>query len=147
MTVPMSGSALVLGVPGFRYDDLYEPARLEELHRIFEDFLAVEAPSDHARFKAYQATQGKGVSPRERSEICCLWRPTSDALSLACSVSRRCSMHFATASEPTIPCGASEKNLRKGVFRSRHTPSKGPWTPRARRLSHERRSKPQARAP
>ena len=65
----MSGSALVLGVEGFRYADLYEPAKLEELHRIFARALERETPSDYARFEAYQASRGAWLSPRERSEV------------------------------------------------------------------------------
>ena len=65
----MSGSALVLGVEGFHYADLYEPARLEQLHHVFAHALERETPSDYARFEAYRASRGAGMSPRERSEI------------------------------------------------------------------------------
>jgi NADPH-dependent glutamate synthase beta subunit-like oxidoreductase/NAD(P)H-flavin reductase len=62
------GSALVLGVAGYRYEDLYEPAKLEELHRAFERAFAEESPADFERFRAYRASRG-AVSGRERSDV------------------------------------------------------------------------------
>ena len=63
-----SGSALVLGVAGFSYEDLYEPSKLEELHRVFEQGLARESPAAFELFRTYRTSRGDGLSPRERSE-------------------------------------------------------------------------------
>jgi NADPH-dependent glutamate synthase beta subunit-like oxidoreductase/NAD(P)H-flavin reductase len=57
-----------LGVDGFTYTDLYDPAKLRDLSDVFDRWFAAQSPDHHARFAAYQASQGEGMSPIERSE-------------------------------------------------------------------------------
>ena len=57
-----------LGIPGFSFGDLFEPARLAELHAEFESWFAARAPADHARFAAYRACKGVGMAPEAVSE-------------------------------------------------------------------------------
>jgi NADPH-dependent glutamate synthase beta subunit-like oxidoreductase/NAD(P)H-flavin reductase len=59
---------LHLGIPGFRYPDLFDPARLAELHAVFDRFFAERAPEAHAQFEAYRACLGEGMTPEQRSE-------------------------------------------------------------------------------
>ncbi len=59
---------LVLGIPGFRYADLFEPARLAELSKAFERFFASSAPEAHATFEAYRACRGEGMTAEAKSE-------------------------------------------------------------------------------
>jgi NADPH-dependent glutamate synthase beta subunit-like oxidoreductase/NAD(P)H-flavin reductase len=57
-----------LGVGGFTYADLYEPAKLRELHDLFDRWFAAESPEHHARFDAYRVCKGEGMTPVARSE-------------------------------------------------------------------------------
>jgi NADPH-dependent glutamate synthase beta subunit-like oxidoreductase/NAD(P)H-flavin reductase len=56
-----------LGVDGFRYGDLYEPARLAALDARFRTALAVEDAALAARFEAYRG--GAALPPVEESEL------------------------------------------------------------------------------
>jgi NADPH-dependent glutamate synthase beta subunit-like oxidoreductase/NAD(P)H-flavin reductase len=57
-----------LGVEGFTYADLYDPARLAELSASFDGWFRAEAPQRHACFERYRVSHGKGMSPVEISE-------------------------------------------------------------------------------
>jgi NADPH-dependent glutamate synthase beta subunit-like oxidoreductase/NAD(P)H-flavin reductase len=57
-----------LGVSGFVYADLYDPARLAELAREFDAWFAAAAPEHHARFDAYRACKGEGMPAPAQSE-------------------------------------------------------------------------------
>jgi len=57
-----------LGVGGFTYADLHEPQRLRELYNLFDRWFAAESPEHHARFDAYRACKGVGMTPVARSE-------------------------------------------------------------------------------
>ena len=57
-----------LGVPGFRYADLFEPRRLADLSAAFERYFAEQSPAHHATFAAYRACHGQGMTPLARSE-------------------------------------------------------------------------------
>ncbi|HEY4013689.1 MAG TPA: FAD-dependent oxidoreductase [Polyangiaceae bacterium] len=61
-------SEIVLGLEGFAYADLYDPAKLDELHRRFDRWFSAESPEHHGRFAAYRACQGEGMTPVARSE-------------------------------------------------------------------------------
>jgi len=63
-----AGPELRLGVPGFVYKDLYDPARLADLHAAFEAEFAERAPEAHARFDAYRRVRGEGMTPEQVSE-------------------------------------------------------------------------------
>src|ERR1700683_1261647 len=52
-----------LGFPGFSFGDLFDPSRLADLHAEFEAWFAARAPGDHARFAAYRACKGVGMTP------------------------------------------------------------------------------------
>src|SRR5439155_8200794 len=56
-----------LGVEGFRYGDLYEPARLQALDGLFRAELAAEQPALSARFEAYR--NGAQLTPPQESEL------------------------------------------------------------------------------
>jgi NADPH-dependent glutamate synthase beta subunit-like oxidoreductase/NAD(P)H-flavin reductase len=57
-----------LGVAGFTYADLYEPEKLARLLAIFDRFFAEASPEHHARFEAYRASKGHGMTAVARSE-------------------------------------------------------------------------------
>ena len=65
---PRGGGRLELGVPGFTFADLFEPGRLGELHEIWMAWFRDAAPEAHARFEAYRACRGKGMTPTDVSE-------------------------------------------------------------------------------
>jgi NADPH-dependent glutamate synthase beta subunit-like oxidoreductase/NAD(P)H-flavin reductase len=54
---------LTLGVPGFTYAGLFDPARLADLSQHFETWFATRAPEAHAIFAAYRACKGEGMAP------------------------------------------------------------------------------------
>ncbi len=57
-----------LGIDGFTYADLYDPARLRDLSEAFERWFAAESPESHARFAAYRACLGQGMTAVACSE-------------------------------------------------------------------------------
>ena len=57
-----------LGVEGFTYADLYAPQRLADLHAAFDAWFAATAPEHHARFEAYRACRGEGMTSEQKSE-------------------------------------------------------------------------------
>ena len=59
---------LTLGIPGFSFPDLFEPARLGELHAAFQAWFEEHAPESHAQFEAYRACGGVGMTPEAVSE-------------------------------------------------------------------------------
>jgi NADPH-dependent glutamate synthase beta subunit-like oxidoreductase/NAD(P)H-flavin reductase len=74
MSVPQAASCddtldKVLGISGFTWADLHQPAPLARLHELFLDELAVRAPALAERFRAYRASQGRGLSPENVSDI------------------------------------------------------------------------------
>jgi NADPH-dependent glutamate synthase beta subunit-like oxidoreductase/NAD(P)H-flavin reductase len=60
--------SMPLGIAGFAYADLYDPARLRELLDTFERWFAETAPEAYAEFGAYRACKGEGMSGVARSE-------------------------------------------------------------------------------
>jgi NADPH-dependent glutamate synthase beta subunit-like oxidoreductase/NAD(P)H-flavin reductase len=65
---PPRDPALELGVAGFTYADLYDPQRLRELYEEWDRFFAESAPAAYARFDAYRACKGAGMSELAQSE-------------------------------------------------------------------------------
>ncbi len=59
---------LALGVPGFGYADLYVPERLAELHQLFQAETRELDPDGFAKFEAYRACGGEGMSAEAVSE-------------------------------------------------------------------------------
>src|SRR5258706_8952564 len=57
---------LLLGIPGFRYSDLHDAARLPDLTRAFEDFLRL---ADAALFERYQAHRSAPLHGPAESEL------------------------------------------------------------------------------
>ncbi|HEY8041821.1 MAG TPA: FAD-dependent oxidoreductase [Polyangiaceae bacterium] len=57
-----------LGIAGFEYSDLYDPARLRELNDAFDQWFEAESPDHHARFHAYRTCLGKGMTAVAQSE-------------------------------------------------------------------------------
>jgi hypothetical protein len=57
-----------LGIPGFSFGDLFDAERLAALHGEFEAWFRARAPEDHARFDAYRACKGAGMTPEAVSE-------------------------------------------------------------------------------
>ncbi len=60
--------AMPLGVDGFAYGDLFAPARLRDLHDHFDAWFKTHAPADYARFDAYRACRGEGMTSVAKSE-------------------------------------------------------------------------------
>src|SRR5262245_46298937 len=60
---------LQLGIEGFTWADLHQPARLGELHSRFMAELATSAPDVHERLAAYHACRGEGMGPDAVSNI------------------------------------------------------------------------------
>jgi NADPH-dependent glutamate synthase beta subunit-like oxidoreductase/NAD(P)H-flavin reductase len=59
---------LKLGIAGFTYADLYDPARLHDLLGEFDRWFLAESPAHHARFDAYRACLGEGMTDLAKSE-------------------------------------------------------------------------------
>jgi len=57
-----------LGVEGFRYEDLFEPARLVALSAAFDAFFKAEDAAAHEAFDKYRASKGQGMKPEQTSE-------------------------------------------------------------------------------
>ncbi len=62
------GPELVLGLSGFSYADLYEPAGLRRLHEHFLAEFAAHDAAAFATFERYRAAKGEGFGPKETSE-------------------------------------------------------------------------------
>jgi NADPH-dependent glutamate synthase beta subunit-like oxidoreductase/NAD(P)H-flavin reductase len=60
--------SMPLGVEGFVYADLYEPARLQALSEAFDTWFATQSPDMHSRFDEYRRTKGAGKSPVQQSD-------------------------------------------------------------------------------
>ena len=60
---------LILGIEGFTYADLYAPPRLSDLLAVFDQHYGSSAPEAFARFAAYRACRGEGMTPEAVSEV------------------------------------------------------------------------------
>jgi NADPH-dependent glutamate synthase beta subunit-like oxidoreductase/NAD(P)H-flavin reductase len=60
--------AMPLGIDGFTYADLYQPAKLRELLAAFDRWFGETAPGPKAQFEVYRASKGKGMTPLQQSE-------------------------------------------------------------------------------
>ena len=69
MTQTTPAPALTLGIDGFSYPDLYRPARLADLLKRFDAELEASAPEVWARFAAYRANRGEGMTPEDVSAV------------------------------------------------------------------------------
>ncbi len=58
-------SDMPLGVEGFRYRELFEPARLRDLYDVFCTELKAAAPDVAASYEAYRTCQGAGMTPEQ----------------------------------------------------------------------------------
>jgi NADPH-dependent glutamate synthase beta subunit-like oxidoreductase/NAD(P)H-flavin reductase len=72
-SAPADGARnFALGLDGFHYGDLFEPARLRELDARFRSELEAADPALSARFEAYRRGNGEGgasLTPPEESEL------------------------------------------------------------------------------
>src|SRR6059058_5483124 len=70
VTAPLAAkdAHVSLGIAGFTFADLFEPLRLKDLHDAFEAWFKETAPEHHARFDAYRASRGEGMSAEQKSE-------------------------------------------------------------------------------
>lgn len=59
---------LHIGIPGFTYADLYDPARLADLTSLFHSQLRSADAAVWERFDRYTTTKGEGMAPEEISE-------------------------------------------------------------------------------
>ncbi len=66
MRTPLSIS---LGITGFEYADLYDPLRLADLSRTFDEYLQAHASALLDEFIAYRECQGEGMAPEMVSDI------------------------------------------------------------------------------
>jgi NADPH-dependent glutamate synthase beta subunit-like oxidoreductase/NAD(P)H-flavin reductase len=58
-----------LGIPGFTYADLYQPARLQALLERFDESVRIAQPELFAAFQAYRACGGEGMPPEQISDL------------------------------------------------------------------------------
>ena len=65
---PLVDGTMPLGIPGFTYADLYDPARLHDLLVEFDRWFLAESPAHHARFAAYRDCLGEGMPDLAQSE-------------------------------------------------------------------------------
>lgn len=63
------GVSLTLGIPGFTYGDLYDPARLRDLLAVFDETLSEDDPVLFSEYEAYRRCQGAGMSPQQVSDL------------------------------------------------------------------------------
>jgi NADPH-dependent glutamate synthase beta subunit-like oxidoreductase/NAD(P)H-flavin reductase len=68
LPAPARKGELELGVAGFTFGDLFEPARLSTLHDTWDAWFRGAAPEAYAKFDAYRACRGKGMTPSDVSE-------------------------------------------------------------------------------
>jgi NADPH-dependent glutamate synthase beta subunit-like oxidoreductase/NAD(P)H-flavin reductase len=68
-TADKAVAQLVLGIPGFSYGDLYEPARLAELLKVFDDSVRTHDGDTFKAFEQYRACGGEGMSPEAVSDV------------------------------------------------------------------------------
>ncbi|HEY1693715.1 MAG TPA: FAD-dependent oxidoreductase [Polyangiaceae bacterium] len=68
MSDATASPTMPLGLPGFTYADLHDPLRLAELAGLFDRWFSAESSEHHARFEAYRACKGEGMSPTAVSE-------------------------------------------------------------------------------
>ena len=66
---------MALGIQGFTYADLFDAERLRDLHVAFDAYLRAQAPQVVAKFDAYRACKGEGMSALEQSEALLMAAP------------------------------------------------------------------------
>ncbi|MGQ0658131.1 MAG: pyridine nucleotide-disulfide oxidoreductase [Chromatiales bacterium] len=74
-----STPGLTLGIAGFSYPDLYQPARLAQLLSVFDATVRALDPALFAAFEAYRACQGVGMKPEAVSELLVRMAPHAGA--------------------------------------------------------------------
>lgn len=62
-------SDMPLGIEGFRYADIFSPARLRDLYDVFCTELRSGAPDVAASYEAYRDGQGAGMTPEQVSAV------------------------------------------------------------------------------
>jgi len=67
-TVTGTDASMALGIEGFTYEDLYDPARLAALHEAFDGWFAAQGSEMYRRFDEYRRTQGEGMTPLQQSD-------------------------------------------------------------------------------
>ena len=60
--------SLVLGIPGFRYEDLFVSDKLAELDALFLTELRAASPDAAAKLDAFRAAKGQGMAPEAVSD-------------------------------------------------------------------------------
>ncbi|MEE8494913.1 MAG: FAD-dependent oxidoreductase, partial [Xanthomonadales bacterium] len=61
--------SISLGIPGFEYGDLYDPVRLADLSRAFDDYLRERNTALLDEFLSYHKSRGDGMAPEAVSDI------------------------------------------------------------------------------
>ncbi len=61
--------ALILGIPGFAYGDLYDPGRLQDLLATFDELLGKDDPPLFAEYEAYRSSKGEGLPSKQISDL------------------------------------------------------------------------------
>lgn len=65
----MEQNNLSLGIPGFNYADLYDPARLKDLLDAFDVSVKKHDADLFNRYADYRQSQGEGLTPESLSEL------------------------------------------------------------------------------
>ncbi len=60
---------LKLGIPGFEYADLHQPARLRDLMAVFDDSVRRHDAALFEQFQDYRQCQGEGMAPEAVSDL------------------------------------------------------------------------------
>jgi NADPH-dependent glutamate synthase beta subunit-like oxidoreductase/NAD(P)H-flavin reductase len=66
---PATATSLTLGLPGFTYSDLYDPARLRDLTEAFDGEVKAGNPELFSEFEHYRTCRGEGMKPEEVSDL------------------------------------------------------------------------------
>jgi NADPH-dependent glutamate synthase beta subunit-like oxidoreductase/NAD(P)H-flavin reductase len=61
--------SMSLGIPGFKYGDLYDPTRLADLSHAFDDYLRESNSALLDEFLSYRESHGDGMAPAAVSDI------------------------------------------------------------------------------
>src|ERR1700759_5596072 len=75
----MQKQKLDLGISGYSYADLYDPAKLRTLFEAWHQELHAQDAALAARYDAYRATQGADLGPQALSDLLVALAPTVSA--------------------------------------------------------------------
>jgi NADPH-dependent glutamate synthase beta subunit-like oxidoreductase/NAD(P)H-flavin reductase len=75
----LPSAEMALGIPGFRFSDLFVPERLKDLFDAFCTDFAQRSPEAWRTYDAYRTSKGVGMKPEEVSSAICAAAPAVSA--------------------------------------------------------------------